>query len=108
MLREDRELLTDLKWACNQAGQFTLGYLSGDLSIEVEEAYALRLIHIGEQLLKHVESRKAVVLDGEPPMQFVIEGKCVRMAYEMRELPSGEQDPTRLRVVKGGVGIDGR
>jgi len=77
MLREDRELLVDLKRACNQAAQFALAYLAGDLSIEAEEAYALRLIHIGERLLKHAEIRKGVVLDGEPT-QFVIDADCVQ------------------------------
>jgi len=51
MLREDRELLTDLSRACTHAPQFALQYMAGDLSIEGEEAYALQLIDLGERLL---------------------------------------------------------
>lgn len=58
MLHEDRELLTELKRACNQAGQFTLEYMSGGLTIEAEEAYALRLIDIAERLLAHATTAK--------------------------------------------------
>ena len=66
MLPEDRELLTDLKRACNQAGLFALEYMAEDLSIAAEEAYAERLIDIAERLLAHAKSRKGLVLDGEP------------------------------------------
>jgi hypothetical protein len=87
MLREDRELLTDLKRACNQAGQFALEYLAGDLSIETEEAYARRLIHIGERLLAHTKSRKGLVLDSEPA-PLTIDAEFVRLD-DVRALPPG-------------------
>jgi len=88
MLPEDRELLTDLKRACNQAGQFALEYMAGDLSIEAEEAYALRLIDIGERLLAHAKNCKGLVLDGEPT-ELVIDAEFVRVDYEPRGLPPG-------------------
>jgi hypothetical protein len=90
MLREDLELLTDLKRACNQAGQFALEYLAGDLSIEMEEAYALRLIHVGERLLAHVKRRKGLVLDSEPA-PLAIDVEFVRVDDDVRALPPGSQ-----------------
>jgi len=90
MLREDRELLADLKRACNEAGQFVLEYMVGDLPIETEEAYALRLIDIGDRLLAHAKSRKGFVLDGEPA-PLVIDAGWVRVESELRELPPGSE-----------------
>ena len=65
MFREDRELLAGLKRVCNDAGLFALEYMASDLSIEAEEAYALRLVDLGERLLTHAKKRKGLVLDGE-------------------------------------------
>jgi len=90
MFREDRELLCDLKRACNEAGQFALEYLADELSIEAEEAYAFRLINIAERLLSHAKGRKGLVLDGEPA-RLVIDAESVRVGYEVHELPRGRQ-----------------
>ena len=90
MLREDRELLADLKRVCNEAGTFALEYMAGDQSIAAEEAYALRLIDVGERLFAHVKSRKRLVLDGEPT-QLVFEAEFVRVDYDVRELPPGSE-----------------
>jgi hypothetical protein len=90
MFREDRELLADLKRVCNDAGLFALEYMAGDLSIEAEEAYALRLIDVGERLLGHAKSRKGLVLDGAPT-QLVIEAPFVRVEHTVHELPPGNK-----------------
>jgi|SRR5215470_697795 len=96
MLREDRELLCDLKRACNEAGQFALAYLAGTLSAEAEEAYALRLVNIAERLLAHAKSRQGFVLDGEPT-RLIIDAESVRVGYAVRELPPGRQPGTTGR-----------
>jgi len=85
MLREDRELLADLKRICNEAGLFALEYMAGDLSISAREAYALRLIDIGE--LAHAKGRKGLMLDDEAT-HLVIDAVFVRMD-DVRELPPG-------------------
>jgi len=95
VLREDRELLTDLKRVCNRAGQFALEYLADDLSTEAEEAYALRLIDIGERLLDRAKNRKGFDRDGEPT-RFVVDAEVVRVEYEPRELPPGSEPGTGL------------
>lgn len=87
MLREDRELLADLKRVCNDAGLFALEYMARGLSIDDEETYALRLIDVGERLLAHARGRKGLVLDGEPT-PLVIDAPFVRLE-EIRELPPG-------------------
>ena len=89
MLREDRELLTDLKRVCNDAGLFVLEYMAGDLSIEAEESYTLRLVDVAERLLAHARRRKGLVLDGDPT-PLVIDAPFVRVD-DMRELPPGSQ-----------------
>ena len=96
MLRADRELLTDLKRICNDAGLFALEYMAGDLSIAAEEAYALRLIDLGERLLLHAKRRKGLVLDGESS-PLVIEPEFVREEYELRELPPGSAPDDNYR-----------
>jgi hypothetical protein len=58
MLRENRELLAELKRICNQAGQFALGFMAGELSAEAEAAYAQHLIAVGEGILLHAMRRK--------------------------------------------------
>ena len=88
MLREDRELLAELKRACNHAGVFALEYMAGELSIAAEEAYALRLIDIAERLLAHAKGRKGLVLDGEPT-PLVIEANAVVVDHEAPESPPG-------------------
>jgi hypothetical protein len=93
MLREDRELLADLKRVCNEAGVFALEYMAGDLSIETEESYALRLFDIGERLLAHARRRKGLVLDGEPT-PLVIDAPFVRLD-DVRELPPGNRPDDR-------------
>jgi hypothetical protein len=79
MLREDLELLTDLKRVCNSAGPFALEYLDGALSVAAEEAYARRLIDMGERLLTHAHGRKSLVLEAEP----------THVSHEVCELPPG-------------------
>jgi hypothetical protein len=93
MLREDRELLADLKRVCNDAGLFALEYLAGDLTIEAEESYALRLFDIGERLLAHARRRKGLVLDGAPT-SLVLDAPFVRVD-DVRELPPGSQPDDR-------------
>ena len=93
MFREDRELLADLKRVCNDAGLFALEYMGGDLSVDAEEAYAVRLIDIGERLLAHAGDRKGLVLNGEP-MPLVIDAPFVRVD-DVRELPPGNRPDDR-------------
>lgn len=50
MNREELELLTNLKRVCNQAPEFALEFMAGDLSVEVEIAYAHRLVDVAETL----------------------------------------------------------
>lgn len=88
MLPEDLELLTHLKRICNSAGPFALEYMAGDLSIAAEEAYARRLIEVGERLLTHAHSRKNLVLEAEPTL-FVLEAEPMYVDHEVRELPPG-------------------
>ena len=85
MLPEDRELLADLKRACNQAGQFALEYMGGELSVEGEEAYAWMLVDIAERLLAHTKARKELVLDGEPS-RLVIDAPGVVVDCDGRKL----------------------
>jgi len=42
---------------CNQQELFALELTSGELSTTAEEAYAWRLIDVGEQLLRHARNR---------------------------------------------------
>ena len=64
MLREERELLADLKRLCNDASVFALEFMAGDLSIVAEEAYAHRLVDVAEMMMHHANARKRLVIDG--------------------------------------------
>jgi len=86
MLRDERELLADLKRACNQAGPFVLEFIAGELPIEAEEAYAYLLGDIADRLLAHAKARKGLIIDGEPT-PLVIESQAVIVDYESRGLP---------------------
>lgn len=90
MLREDRELLADLKRACNDAGPFVLQYLAGDLTTAAEEAYAQRLINIGERLISHAKTRTRLVLDHEST-PLILDAEPMLMTYSTRELPPTRQ-----------------
>jgi len=63
MLREDRELLTELKRLCNEAPQFALDFMAGALSIEDERTYGLRLADVADRILSHAQQRVYVVID---------------------------------------------
>ena len=88
MVREDRELLADLKRVCNQAGQFALAFIGGELSVEAEEAYAYALDDLAERILRHARARNGLVLNGEAT-SLVIEAGWVRVEPERLELPPG-------------------
>jgi len=65
MLREDRELLADLKRVCNDASVFALEFMAGDLSVEAEIAYAHRLVDVTELIMNHANARKRLVINGQ-------------------------------------------
>ena len=85
MSREELLLMTDLMRVCSQADTFWLEFTDAALSIAGEEAYALRLIDVGERLLDHAKRRKAIDRDGEPT-PLVIDAQFVRVD-ERRALP---------------------
>jgi len=85
MLREDHELLADLKRACNDAGPFVLHYLAGDLTTAAEQEYAQRLIDIGERLISHAKTRTRLVLDHEST-PLILDAEPVLTTYYIREL----------------------
>ena len=87
MLREDRELLADLKRVCNYASQFALEFMAGELSVAAEEVYASRLIDIAERMLLHAKARKGLVLHDEPT-PLILDAEFVRVEYHVPELPS--------------------
>jgi hypothetical protein len=65
MLREERELLADLKRVCDQAPGFALEFMAGDMPIADEEAYAHRLVDVAEMIMLHARARKRLVIDGQ-------------------------------------------
>jgi len=91
MTREELELMTELKRICNQAPEFALAFMAGDLPTETEEAYAQRLVASGERLLAHVKRRKGLVINGEATTQLVINAELAGVAHEVRELPPGSK-----------------
>ena len=90
MLREDRELLADLKRVCNQAGAFALDFMTGQLSIEAEEAYAYALDDLAERITRQARARKGLVLDGQTT-PVVIEAGWVHFDPDCPELPPGSE-----------------
>lgn len=89
MTREELLLMTDLMRVCSQADTFWLEFTDAALSIADEEAYALRLIDVGERLLAHAKGRKGLVLNGEPT-PLVIDAAFVRVD-DIRALPPGNR-----------------
>lgn len=89
MTREELLLMTDLMRVCSQADTFYLEFTDEALSIADEEAYALRLIDLGERLLAHAKGRKGLVLNGEPT-PLVIDAGFVRVEG-LRALSPGSQ-----------------
>jgi hypothetical protein len=90
MTREELLLMTDLMRVCSQADVFYLEFTDEALSIEAEEGYALQLIDLGERLLSHAKGHKEVDNDGEPT-PLVIDAEFVRVDYEPRGLPPGNE-----------------
>lgn len=64
MSRKELEVITDLKRVCNQAPEFALAFMAGNLSVDAEITYAHRLVDIAEALLHHANARKHVVIEG--------------------------------------------
>lgn len=87
MLREDRELVTDLKRACNQAVPFALEFMAGTLSVADEEAYGLWLAEIAGRILIHAKMRAHLVVDGQA---IVIDGQPMELALEPGPRPRPE------------------
>ena len=90
MTRDEGELLGDLEWVCEQARLFAAEFQTGDLSIDAEEAYALRLIDVAERLLGHAKDRKGPMINGEPT-PLVIDAGWVRVEEGLFELPPGSE-----------------
>jgi hypothetical protein len=65
VLRDERELLTDLMRVCNQAPDFALEFMTGTMPIEAEEAFAHRLVDVAEVIMRHVKERRRLVIDGQ-------------------------------------------
>ena len=63
MLRDERELLADLKRVCNDAALFALELMAGDLSIADEITYAHRLVDVAELIMNHANARKRLVIN---------------------------------------------
>lgn len=94
MLRDDRELLADLKRICNAAGPFVLAFLAGDLSSEAEEDYASALVALGERLLAHARNRAGLVLEVQPA--HVLDAPVAPAEHEPRQLlADGQSDNGR-------------
>ena len=66
MLREERELLADLMRVSNQAPDFALEFVGGDMPVEIEETYAHRLVDVAELLLNHAKARRRLVINAQP------------------------------------------
>lgn len=64
MLREDRELLSDLARVNTQVPGFVLEFMDGSLSAEAEEAFAYQLVDVAEQIMRHAKSQRRLVING--------------------------------------------
>ena len=93
MLREHRELPTELKRLCNEALRFALDYMAGTLSVSDEEAYGLRLAEVAGRILIHATVRAQLVVEGQ---LVVIDGTtgAVLLQPERRSLPPDGRQPT--------------
>jgi hypothetical protein len=94
MLREDRELLAELKRICNQAGQFALDFMAGGISDAAEAAYAQHLIAVGEGILLHAMRRKQITIDGVA-IPLAIEAGPAQMEPGAGGLPSDHAPGSR-------------
>ena len=88
MTREELLLMTDLMRVCSQAHTFCLEFADQAVSIDDEEAYALRLIDVADRLLEHAKARKGLDRDGQPT-PLVIDAEFIRVENDIRELPPG-------------------
>ncbi|MGH3917485.1 MAG: hypothetical protein ACRDSG_00310 [Pseudonocardiaceae bacterium] len=65
MIREDRELLTELARLNREMTPLAMRMMEGSASIAERQTYAERLIAIGERLQRRAEGAEQAVIEGE-------------------------------------------
>ncbi|MGH3777559.1 MAG: hypothetical protein ACRDRR_17830 [Pseudonocardiaceae bacterium] len=65
MIREDRELLTELARLNRELAPLAMRMMEGSASTTEQQTHAERLIAIGERLKRRVEGTKETVIEGE-------------------------------------------
>lgn len=65
MIREDRELLTDLARLNREMAPLALRMMEGSASSTEQQTYAERLIAIGERLKRRAEGTGGPVIEGD-------------------------------------------
>lgn len=65
MIREDRELLTELARINRELAPLALRMMEGSTSIAEQQDYAERLIAVGERLRRRAEGMTRAVIEGE-------------------------------------------
>lgn len=65
MIREDRELLTELARLTTAMASLAMRIMDGSASAAEQQNYALRLVAAGERLRRRAERAGGAVVDGE-------------------------------------------
>ena len=65
MIREDRELLTELSRINREMASFALRMMDGSASAAEQRDYAQRLIAVGQRLRRRAIEAAGVVIEGE-------------------------------------------
>ncbi|MGH3764814.1 MAG: hypothetical protein ACRDTX_06650 [Pseudonocardiaceae bacterium] len=65
MIREDRELLTELARLNREMAPLALRMMEGSASVAEQQTYAERLIAIGERLKRRTDGTSGPVIEGE-------------------------------------------
>lgn len=65
MIREDRELLTELARINREMAPLALRIMDGSASAAEQQTYAQRLLAVGERLGRRAAAAAAVMVDGE-------------------------------------------
>ncbi|MDQ2883613.1 MAG: hypothetical protein M3Y48_21265 [Actinomycetota bacterium] len=64
MIREDRELLTELARLNREMTPLAMRMMDGSASVTEQQAYAERLIAAGERLQRRAEGKEQTVIEG--------------------------------------------
>ena len=72
VIREDRELLTELSRLNREMAEFALRLMDGSASAAEQQNYAQRLMAAGERLQRRATKTGGVVIEGEVVMEKAI------------------------------------